>query len=141
MCSWLLAAFACLVILWLVFGFYRPFEPHYHGKCLSRWADDVVVSDISINGDNDLPEVKLKGKNGAEAIRQIGVKALPLALKLCQAQDSNFKSKLGGAIRDWKSISFVDPYLRHDLTSVRKALRFSLRWVRRQNRPSPHSST
>jgi hypothetical protein len=30
------------IILWLVFGIYRPFEPHYRGKPLSAWTTIMV---------------------------------------------------------------------------------------------------
>jgi HEAT repeat protein len=111
-CLWVLGAFTFLFVLWLVFGFYRPFEPHYHGICLSRWANDVGATDE--DGTTDSPEIKLKNKNGREAVRHIGVKALPLALKLCQTDDSEFKRKLSRASEDWNNIPFVDLHLRDD---------------------------
>jgi hypothetical protein len=84
-----------MTLLWLIFGFYRPFEPHYHGKCLSRWADDYCVNEYYAS-----PEIKLRNRKCEEAIQHIGVKGLPLALELCRAKDSKVKEKMVGWSED-----------------------------------------
>lgn len=79
-------------LLWLIFGFYRPFEPHYHFKPITLWVADASATDE--DGSRDSIETQRKNKRGKEAIRQIGAKALPFALKLCRATDSEFKLKM-----------------------------------------------
>lgn len=101
-----------MALLWLVFGFYRPFEPHYHGKCLSRWADGVLATDD--DGTTDSPEIKVRNKKGEEAVQHIGVKALPFALALCRADDSKLKKKLVRWSEDWSKTLHFDIHIRSD---------------------------
>lgn len=72
------------IILWLMFVFYRPFEPHYQGKPLSAWATYVFSSGLA-------------RQNAVEAIQHIGTNALPYAIKFCSTKD--FAWKLN--IFDW----------------------------------------
>jgi hypothetical protein len=105
-------AFILLALLWLIFGYYRPFEPHYHGQPLSRWADDFTVTEADESSDS--PEFKARSKSSREAIQHIGGRALPLALELCRANDSEVKRKLVGWSDDWSEKLHFDIHIRSD---------------------------
>lgn len=81
----ILAAFILFILLWLVFNLYHPFEPHYHCKPISHWANEVILVDE--DGSSDLPETQLRNQNGILAIQRIGLNATPFALKCLHSSD------------------------------------------------------
>ena len=86
----------------MTFVIWRPFEPRFQGKRLSAWAEDLYVSGTLLDNGGipswqERNEVVQKHQKATEAIRHIGAKALPYALKLCQARDSALKTR----IEDW----------------------------------------
>jgi hypothetical protein len=88
----IVVVFLIATLLWLIFGIYRPFEPHYHGKPLSRWANAFLADNI--DGTFNSPEKEQEAQIAFEAARHIGTNALPLALEFQKAHDSDFKRKI-----------------------------------------------
>ena len=82
----------------LVNAVWHPFEPRCQGKRLSAWAKDILNWELWEDSDaQQWREAQVKRDEAFEAIRHIGTKALPLALKYCRAKDSALKEKL----KDW----------------------------------------
>jgi len=107
-----LGAFALLVILsLLIIGIWDPSEPRYEGRRLSDWARDVVAPEVSdeafLSIEKSAIESRRKHDNAVAAIQHIGVRALPTALKLCQAKDFWFQEKLEG----WAEARNLDIHL------------------------------
>lgn len=83
------------ILGWLIVAIFHPFEPRYQGKRLSAWAKDILNWEVREDMDaQKLGEAEAKRDEALEAIRHIGTKALPLALKYCRAEDSRLKEKL-----------------------------------------------
>ena len=83
------------ILLLLVNAIWHPFEQRYQGKRLSAWAKDILNCEFGeASGAQHWDEVQAKRAEAVEAIRHIGTKALPLALKYCRAKDSALKKKL-----------------------------------------------
>jgi HEAT repeat protein len=90
------------ILFFVVVRIWDPFEPRYQGRRLSAWAKDVHSSDEDYyekvpSLQTRLIEIHEKHEKAITAIQHIGVRALPTALRLCQAKDSWIKMKLG----DW----------------------------------------
>lgn len=95
------------VLIFLVNAFWAPFEPRYQEKKLLAWAADISLGEASA------PE----SQKAIGAIRQIGAKAaLPVALKLIQAQDSAFHYDLAVWASGWNARhpSFIIPVMYWD---------------------------
>jgi HEAT repeat protein len=94
-----LGAFTFLAILsLLVIGIWDPSEPRYEGRRLSVWARDVASPQVKgeefLSIEKASIERQRKHDEAVAAIRHIGARALPAALKLCQARDYQFQKKL-----------------------------------------------
>jgi len=79
------------ILVGLLCVIFHPLEPRYQGKRLSAWVEDLMP-DSQWEG-----VTKENQQEAAEALRHIGIRALPLALKACRARDSVLKEKL----MDW----------------------------------------
>jgi hypothetical protein len=97
----LCGVFVFLVVLCLVANaIWQPFEPRYEGKRLSAWTKDLFfIGGLII--DPRTPAVRQKHEQAVAAIQHMGVRILPLALKLCRAKDSWLKEKLEDWSEDW----------------------------------------
>lgn len=84
------------ILLWLVCLIFHPLEPRYQGTRLSEWAKILTFYEWECSNED---EQKLFNRHGeaVAAIRQIGTKALPYALKWSRAHDS----KLADKFKDW----------------------------------------
>ena len=71
---YVLFVFLAGIFVWLLFVFFRPFEPRYGGKRLSQWA--AIFSEWP-------PQEFQQATN---AILHIGTNALPYAVQCCQAR-------------------------------------------------------
>lgn len=82
---------ACLTIIVsvVVFQIKNPPEPSYQGRSVSEWAKDLCFNPSFI--DENLQQ---KHEQAVKAIQQIGVAAVPVALRLCQTTDPWIKKKL-----------------------------------------------
>ena len=97
----LCGVFVFLVVLCLVANaIWQPFEPRYEGKRLSAWTKDLFFIEGFIK-DPRTPAVRQKHEQAVAAIQHMGVRILPLALKLCRAKDSWLKEKLEDWSDDW----------------------------------------
>jgi hypothetical protein len=85
------------ILIWLLCAFYHPFEPRYQGKRLSVWVA-ALSPDSQWEG-----ETKEDRQVATEAVRHIGVRALPPALKACRAHDSVLKEKLMDWSETWNA--------------------------------------
>jgi len=86
--------------VWLACAIFHPFEPRYDGRRLSAWASDMDFPNWSGESQTNEPsflEIRDRHEKAAAAIQHIGNRALPIALKLCQTQDSSFSDR----IEDW----------------------------------------
>lgn len=79
----------------LSWGWLRFREPVYQGRRLSSWLAEL---DRSWPGQDSEP--------AAQAIREIGTKALPYLIGAIKARDSMFKVRLVGFLRDQNRIRF-----------------------------------
>ena len=95
-CAFILAG----IFLWLLCIIFHPFEPRYEGKRLSAWTKDLFFIEGFIK-DPRTPTVRQKHEQAVAAIQHMGVRILPLALKLCRAKDSWLKEKLEDWSDDW----------------------------------------
>ena len=84
------------ILVWLLCIIFHPFEPRYEGRRLSAWAADLLAPDEFWD---TLPasEALAKQDKAVAAIRHFGIKAMPLAIKWCGAEDSALEEKL----KDW----------------------------------------
>jgi HEAT repeat protein len=73
-----------MLVLFVLAILWPPAAPHYQGKSLNQW---LGLYYSSITSGTPAPQAK-------QAIRQIGTNALPTLIRMIQAQDSFFKSKL-----------------------------------------------
>lgn len=94
------------IILFLANAVWHPWEPRYQGKRLSAWVDDLPVIDDGWWIGQIEQEMQPTNRQAAEAIRQIGAKALPLALSYCAAHDSSLMEKLKDWINQQKTLDF-----------------------------------
>ena len=88
------------ILLWLAGAIFHPFEPRYDGRRLSAWATDMDFPNWPGESQTNEPpflEIRDRHEKAAAAIQHIGNRALPIALKLCQTQDSSFSDR----IEDW----------------------------------------
>jgi HEAT repeat protein len=80
---------------------WSPLEPRYEGRRLSEWARDVVLPDEDSERVPSIQQRSIESRQrhdkAVAAIQHIGVRALPTALKLCQAKDFWIQEKL----EDW----------------------------------------
>jgi hypothetical protein len=89
------------ISIWLLCIEFHPFEPQYQGKSLSHWAD---ILDMPLYGydDEQMHEKAVSRHAEAEnAVRHIGTRALPYAVKWCRATDFVWKAKSKDWLQDW----------------------------------------
>jgi hypothetical protein len=82
------------ILLWLICVLFHPFEPRYQGRRLSAWAD-ILAQPLYDEEPNAqvAQELRANADQAADAIRHVGKRALPYALKWSYAKDSAFKEK------------------------------------------------
>jgi hypothetical protein len=79
---------------WVVFD---PFEPRYQGKRLSQWADILALPYDAYPNEEMAKEAQSHQPEAEKAIRCIGIRALPYAIKWSQAKGAVRR----GTPHDW----------------------------------------
>lgn len=107
------------IAVWLMCLIFHPFEPRYEGKRLSAWARDISFPNWPgevITNEPTSREISDKHDQATTAIRQIGIHALPCAVKWCRARDSWLKDKLETCLEDrnW-GIHFVSAQEKNEI--------------------------
>ena len=80
------------IVGWLFCAIFHPFEPRYQGKTLSAWTT-ILCDDNGFDPESKTPQIDQQAI-AADAIRHIGTRALPYAIRLCREEDSGIKKKL-----------------------------------------------
>lgn len=102
------ATIVCLVALLLSAALFVAFRenwlgPEVQGKRLAAWAHELNFSDEM---DVQIPvsaEIQARHDAAVKAIRELGDKALPFALKCCAVQESTLELKLLGWFGEFRS--------------------------------------
>jgi HEAT repeat protein len=84
------------ILVWLVCVVFHPFELRYQGRRLTAWAADLLAPE-EFWGTQAAPAALAKQDKAVAAIHHFGIKAMPLAIKWCGAEDSTPAEQL----KDW----------------------------------------
>jgi bilin biosynthesis protein len=79
----------------------HPLEPRYGGKRLSEWADILAMPWDEYRDEQKAREAESHHGEAENAIRHIGTRAFPYAIKWCRATDSAWKEKTQDWLPDW----------------------------------------
>jgi hypothetical protein len=82
---------------WLLCLEFRPFQPRYQGKLLSQWVDILILPWDSYPSEQMAKEAESQHGEAEDAIRHIGKRAFPYAIKWSRARDWAWDEK----VTDW----------------------------------------